>query len=391
MIFGKRTSECLSSSVDQTSMEPVLARMLVAKELRWALGRYRARSLTEVEHGLHQLLAAHNISNPTVTNIRRLSGGSSKEQFAFELADGDGNSETLVLRMDPRGGIVETLRSREAEILNAMENLIPVPKVVFLDAEGCWTPQPSVVTSFVTGVTRPTQGPGGLSGLGTYFPPDLARSLAPHFLGCLATIHSTNYATLELPSYAFPEPGYQPALWQVNFWSRVWREDRTDTSPLLALTEAWLRDNLPVCDEPVLLHGDYRVGNFMFDEIGGNITAILDWELAHVGDFHEDLSYNLQPIFGGKTPDAMPVVAAMFSRDEYLHGYEEVSGRKINGDTLHFYDVLNTYKLTVLNHATGVRAADAGVNHQNCYLTYMAAIAHTLAADLPDLLKGKRR
>lgn len=59
--------------------------------------------------------------------------------------------------------------------------------------------------------------------------------------------------------------------------------------PVMALALCWLRDHLPGLVEPVLLHGDFRIGNLMADANG--LAAVLDWELAHIGDRHQDLAY----------------------------------------------------------------------------------------------------
>ena len=48
----------------------------------------------------------------------------------------------------------------------------------------------------------------------------------------------------------------------------------------------------------MFVHGDYRMGNFLFDEQSLAMTAVLDWELAHIGDFHEDVGYVTQKLFG---------------------------------------------------------------------------------------------
>ena len=374
-------------------MEPQLARMLEDKLVRWREGEYRACRIDEVELGLRALQGNSDGGFDDIKNVRRLAGGSSKEQFVFEAKPaGATRSRKMVLRMDPRGGTVETMRSREVEILRAVKGVVPVPEVAFVDEAGQYFGRPAMITYWVEGLTSPSTAKSGMSGLGTEFPEALRGPLSRQFIECFAAIHALDYRNAPLPSFAFPTPGtVQSALWQVNFWSRVWREDRGSTSPLFAMTEAWLRENLPVCERPMMLHGDFRMGNFMFDEDEGRITAVLDWELAHVGDYHEDIAYNLQPVFCVGSSGANRPVGGMFDRDEYLAGYERASGNRIDPAKLHFYDVLNTYKLALMNHASAASAAREGVNHQNVDLSYISAISHVLVAELPDMLRGKRR
>lgn len=382
-----------ANTSSHNAMEPRLARMLDDKLTRWKLGEYRACKLDDVENGLRTIFSDRGTNSVTVANVQRLAGGSSKEQFVFDLkSSAEAQPQKMVLRMDPRGGTVENLRSREAEVLQAVAQVVPVPKVAFVDEAGEYFGRPAMISHWVDGVTSPSSAKSGMSGLGTQFPESLRAPLSHQFMECIAAIHALDYRHANLPSYAFPQPGtVQSALWQVNFWSRVWREDRASTSPLLALTEAWLRDHLPVCGKPMLLHGDFRMGNFMFDEAAARITAVLDWELAHVGDYHEDVAFNLQPVFCTAFDGANRPVGGMFSRAEYLAVYEKASGNRIDPETLHFYDVLNTWKLALMNHASAASAAREGLNHQNVYLSFISAISHVIAADLPDMLRGKHR
>src|SRR3546814_8289775 len=75
----------------------------------------------------------------------------------------------------------------------------------------------------------------------------------------------------------------------LNYWRELWDIDEGEARPVIALASQWLADTMPDASELVVLHGDYRTGNYLFDEDSGEITALLDWELARIGDFHEDL------------------------------------------------------------------------------------------------------
>ena len=68
--------------------------------------------------------------------------------------------------------------------------------------------------------------------------------------------------------------------------------------PVIDLACRRLRENLPISREIRLVHGDYRTGNFLYDQNG--ITGILDWEMAHLGDPHEDLGWAMTPLFAGE-------------------------------------------------------------------------------------------
>lgn len=365
-------------------IEPRIGVLLDDKRTRRQTGPYTPKTAAEVVEGLENLLRNEG---GTIANVRRMAGGASKEQFLFDYL-GPRGQETLVLRMDPLEGLIETCRSREAQILRAMHGVVPVPKVHYLDPDGSRLGMPGLVTSFVAGVTKPPQSASSVSGLRTDFSADWVTKLSPQFIDNLVRIHRFDYAAANLPDFALPDGGpQQMALRQVNWWARVWRDDVVDAFPVMAIAEGWLRANLPDCDDPVMVHGDYRTGNYLFDPEGGEVTAVLDWELAHVGDFHEDLAWNLQPIFANQAEDGAMRISGLFLREEFLAEYEKASGRVINEDALHFYDVLNAWKCAVIDLSSCLTAARDGNNHQDVLLSWLATSAHIVLDHLTRLLQ----
>jgi aminoglycoside phosphotransferase (APT) family kinase protein len=370
-------------------MEDRLKRIFEDKQRRHALGAYTARTDEQVEAGLSRLLAAHGLADHRVSELRRMAGGASKEQFSFLLSDPASNeTERLVLRMDPRGGIIETCRRREAQVMIAADGVVPVPGLRFVDGDGIWLGQPAMITRFVGGVTKPSGASvGGPSGVGTHMGSELGAKLAPQFIDNLVRIHAMDFRAAALEDYTVPAAGTrEAALFQANYWAMVWRDDRTDSAPIFAYAETWLREHAPVCDRPVLLHGDYRVGNFLFDEASGQMTALLDWELAHIGDFHEDIAYNFELLFGVLDGAGNFRIGDMFSEEEYVRAYEQASGRTVDPVILHYYRVLTCFKLGVMNHASAVRAARDGINHQDALLSWLSACAHGIMRELCLLL-----
>jgi aminoglycoside phosphotransferase (APT) family kinase protein len=372
----------------RSEFEPFLVELLDRKLARQGKRRYVPRNATEVAERLDAFLRAQGETR-RARNVRRMGGGASKEQFCFDLESGDGSSERMVLRMDPFEGIVETSRSREAEVLDAIHGIVPVPRIAWVDPDGAYMGQPAMIAHFIGGVTKPTSGGGGPSGLGIKFDRRVGEALTPQYVGNLVAVHALDLATKNLPSLDVPKAGTEAALWQVNFWSRVLADDGIDTYPMLHYTQYWLRQNLPICERPVLLHGDYRLGNFMFDEGSLEMTAILDWELSHIGDYHEDVSYSLEPLFCSKDENGDYLVSSMMSVDRFLSLYTEMSGNVIDPATLHWYRVLNTYKLAVMNLTSGIRAARDGTNHQCAFLSFLSGSGTAIAASLPKLLTGE--
>ena len=364
-------------------IEPRILEILVEKRERRLRGPYQPRTPQEVEAGLRGLMAAEG---GRISNVRRMAGGASKEQFVFGY-EGPRGTEQLVLRLDPLEGLLETCRRREAQVLRAMRGVVPVPEVIAIDPDGTYLGLPGMVTSFVTGVAKPPASAASVSGLRTDFDDFWVERLAPAFIENLARIHAFDFRAADLPDYALPDgDAFQMATRQVNWWAQIWHDDVVDAFPIMAITEGWLRENLPACEEPVLLHGDYRTGNYLFDAEDAHMTAVLDWELAHIGDFHEDLAWNLQPIFANKGPDGSERVSGLFSRNEFLDRYQQRTGRTVNERTLHFYNVLNAWKCAVIDLSSCLTAARDGNNHQDVLLSWLATSAHMVLDHICGLL-----
>src|SRR5262249_31949082 len=95
--------------------------------------------------------------------------------------------------------------------------------------------------------------------------------------------------------------------------------------PALRFAERWLLAHAPACDRATLVHGDFRVGNVMFDERG--LTAVLDWELAHVGDPLEDLGWLAVRAWRFGRDDL--AVGGLCARESFWELYERETGAPI--------------------------------------------------------------
>jgi aminoglycoside phosphotransferase (APT) family kinase protein len=371
-------------------MESVNRRILDRRRTNRSLPPYRAALSSEITDMLSGFFATQR-PGATVSGVRRVGGGASKEQFFFTLTD-TGADEQYLLRMDPRLAITETDREREFILLQAMQGVVPVPEAVWVDPNAEHFPQPAAIMKVVSGVTKPSGAGIKVSGLGTWLGPDLRGKLRDQFMDHLVTIHGYDWETSELRGYEVPDADpKQAARWSFNYWRELWQVDEGETRPIISLAEQWLADNMPDCSELVMIHGDYRTGNYLFDEASGRITALLDWELARIGDVHEDLAWVLMQVFGtfeeskdGK--DTIFRASDLFEREEFIRIYEERSGRTVNRKALHYYDVMSSWKCYVITAANGMAAARSQHNHQDVLLTFLAGTNPMFAADLVRLL-----
>lgn len=378
--------------IDRTSMDPFIADMLDAKPARVSAGDYHPKSAEEIAAALSRLFADNGDTVRQARSIRRMAGGASKEQFVFDTDTEHGDIARMVLRMDPCDGVLETSRVREAEVLAVARDVVPVPIVHFTDFDGTSLGMPGLVTSFVGGVTKPPEAGSGVSGLGTGFDARWRATLAPQFVRQLVAIHSCDVRDPRLAHFGVPDSDPRnAALWEVNHWARVWREDQQAANPIVALTENWLRANLPECHDPVLVHGDYRTGNYLFDADRGEIMAILDWELAHIGDHHQDLALGMVEIFGSRDENGADLCSSLMTESELIERYESESGRAVDRDTLTFYRILSAWSLLIMGGATGLRAVAARHNHQDILLTWLSMVVHPLSDEILRLITTETR
>jgi aminoglycoside phosphotransferase (APT) family kinase protein len=114
--------------------------------------------------------------------------------------------------------------------------------------------------------------------------------------------------------------------------------------PLLRLVARWLAAHAPAVSRPALVHGDFRIGNVMFDEKG--LTAVLDWELCHVGDPVEDLGWLCVKTwrFGN---DAL-AAGGLCSREELVRHYAAAGGGDVSMEALRWWELFGNWKWAVI-------------------------------------------
>jgi aminoglycoside phosphotransferase (APT) family kinase protein len=117
----------------------------------------------------------------------------------------------------------------------------------------------------------------------------------------------------------------------------------------------WLGANVPEEVEPAVVHGDYKLDNVIV-VAPGRIEAVVDWEMATVGDPRADLGYLLffwpEPGIDMPLGDLFPPTAGFPSRAELIEQWAQVSGRPVPGDELRWFEALAIWKLAILLEAS---------------------------------------
>jgi aminoglycoside phosphotransferase (APT) family kinase protein len=280
---------------------------------------------------LARTLARRFGSGVSVDGLRRLSGGASRETWSFDASTAGGGHQALVLRRDPGGHTGQNSRQVEYALLQcAHAHGVLVPRVELLlepdDGLGH-----GFVMQRVEGETIPRRILRDDDYVG-------ARSLLAAQCGAqAAAIHA-------IPTSALPQLPVLGAREQIAQY-RETLDNLGEPHPAFELGLRWLEDHAPPRrdERPVLVHGDFRNGNIVVGTDG--LRAVLDWELAHLGDPVEDLGWLCVKSwrFGAKEP-----VGGFGGYPELLDAYEAVSGRSVELGELRYWEVLGTLKWGVI-------------------------------------------
>ena len=371
-------------------VEPTIDRELTAKLHRRSQPLTPLAGLPDIRARLVRFLAAKLGREFKLHHLGYLAGGASKEQFVFELEYPGAAQprEKLVLRRDPCEGITPTDREREFQLLRAFEGIVPVPSARWLDQQGEFFGRPALICRFVSGVQKPQHLSGNVTGLGILFPPATRQHMADKFVGALARIHTADLHSADLSAFHRPPAGTaQAEEMHLDWWARVWFEDRLEEVPLMTITERWLRRQVPTLDVVSLVHGDYRSGNFLFDEATCKITAILDWELAHFGDRHCDLAWIIFQAFLMRDEHGQLLCSGMLSRAEMLALYRAKSGLTVDEDKLRYFEIFMLWKGVIIVLASAPRVALGQRTHHDILVNWLAGISFVLL----DALRLKLR
>lgn len=281
--------------------------------------------------------------------------GFSQETFSFRSeieARGTRTSAHWVVKREPPAGLLEPYDLEpEFRVLHALsDDPLPSPRTPWFERDPAVLGRPFYVMERMRGeVPIPTPGPSGEGP----FDADERAALAPQVIGALADLHRIDWQAHGLAFLGVPEPGRGAALHEVARWSARIEASAVLPDPVLAEALVWLRRNAPATDRVVLLHGDYRLGNWLIERAGkqSRLTGILDWEMVHLGDPVEDLAWCSSHLWRGQTPRA----ACLAAPAEIVALYESASGRPVDPATLRWYEVLAVVKMAAIM-LTGIRA-----------------------------------
>ncbi|MFB4311437.1 phosphotransferase family protein [Actinomadura sp. GTD37] len=275
---------------------------------------------------------------------RIVDGG--RSNLTYEVTDG---RASWIVRRPPLGHVLATAHdmAREYRVMTALAGTpVPVPETYALCEDPDVIGAPFYVMEMVEGT--PYRSAAELEPLG----PERVARIADRMIDTLVALHGVDPAGAGLAGFGRPE-GFLAR--QVRRWKKQLDASRSRDLPAADELHALLEASLPAGSAPAIVHGDYRLDNLLVGS-DDRIAAVLDWEMATLGDPLTDLALLLvymgrgAPAPGGRDASSAP---GFPSPDEVVARYAARSGRDVA--SIGFYVALACFKLAVISEGIHYR------------------------------------
>ena len=262
-----------------------------------------------------------------------------------------GGAKELILRLGPDYGLFAPYSAMpEFLSMRSLEgSAVPVPKAYWAGDETDTFGAPFLFCEKVSGAAVVPWVPAGTPGLEEGY----RKSLGAQFIDALAALHCVDWQKQPIAGLAAGIDAHNAALRNVEFWESQIQRWAMRPYPAAEWAIRWLKDHCPTAPRVAIVHGDYRTGNFL--EKDGNITAILDWELVHLGDPHEDIGWVSMPMYMGGSPH----FCRLTEPEWFYERYSEKAGFQVSMESVKYYRAFSLLKLTA-THMAAARCFEEG-------------------------------
>jgi len=254
-----------------------------------------------------------------------------------------------VLRRGPLGPVAHKAHdmAREYRVMQAVHPYFAeVPQVLNLCEDPSVLGAPFFVMERRHGLILRDCVPQPLASL-----PHYQQRVSEALVDCMVRLHAIDVRKNRLHELGKPE-GFLER--QVQGWTERWRQAKTEDLPQMDRTLDWLMRQLPPSPVPALVHNDYKLDNVMLQlEPELKIEAVLDWEMATVGDPLADVGLTLcywswadAPELRGGAISVLTSQPGWYARDQFVQRYAERSGRDMT--RIGYYEVLGVAKLAII-------------------------------------------
>jgi aminoglycoside phosphotransferase (APT) family kinase protein len=289
----------------------------------------------EIERLARYLLPELSAEHIHVTHVRRFHGGASRETYGLDLM-ADGKPLGLIVRRDPADSLIDTERALEFAAYRSFDgSSVPVPKAISLCED------PSILGSPFFVMER-IEGGQAESAFNAEAYAEHKAAIGQQFFSHLGSIAALDAAASPLATVTgSPDPN-SVAQAQLDHWEAIIAADAMEPQPIVAAAIRWLkRTPCPAPQRLSIVHGDYRNGNVLHDT-QGKIIAVLDWEMAHIGDAHEDLAWAMDPMWN--LQDMTGRAAGLIPVPEAIALWEARSGLSFDPKVFAWWEMFATVK-----------------------------------------------
>ncbi len=287
-----------------------------------------------------------------VENLSRIPGGASRETYRFDAVTKTG-SRGLILRRDPADSLIDTDRRVEYLAYESFHPLgIPTPEPIKLEVAAAALERPFFLMSRIEGGAAASP-----FAIDPYAPH--AATIGEQFFTLLGRIAAADPQALPISTVC--EAPALGACWsrELAHWERELDKDELHPQPIARAAIRWLRRNPPPPAQKIsVVHGDYRSGNFMHDG-AGRILAVLDWEMAHLGDPLEDLGWAIDPLWSHFETER---VSGLLPRAEAIALWEKASGLTVDPAALAWWELFSSFKGLVIWVSAARSYRDGGMS-----------------------------
>jgi len=273
-----------------------------------------------------------------IENVALLHGGASRDTYSFDALyngpAGPGRSG-FILRLEQRGGLMDAERALELAAYRAVEGRgVPAPMPVAMGNDTRILGAPFVLMERVENAHAASQFAVDPYG-------EAAGAIGRQLFGVLGRLAAIDPYDTDLPAVALAPAPDQCWRRELDYWESVLDMDALEPQPIAKAAIRRLRKNAPPPPPRLaIVHGDLRHGNFLHNG-AGRITAVLDWEMTHLGDPLEDLAWTLDPLWSLGKPD---LAAGLIPQAEAVRIWESQSGLDFEPERFRWWSLFANVK-----------------------------------------------
>ena len=285
----------------------------------------------EIAAGLGAYLSERWATPTTVRDLAQIPGGAARATWRCVAATSDA-ARGMIVRIDTGGQLLPTEdRIEYLAIAAAHKAGLPVPEPLLLEEDKRWLGGPFCAFAEVPNCkSAPDQVP------------EAHRvRLGEQLWGVLGRLAKLSPAEIGADAFLAPSTPQTCAPEQLAYWWRIYQDNEIHPNPIAHAGHRRLASSAPPPAQALcLVHGDYRTGNYLY-AADGTIKAILDWEMAHIGDPLEDLAWSLDLRQNIDKPD---LAGSLLPHRDAIRVWQEASGLRVDPVAFRWWQVFSAFK-----------------------------------------------